>query len=69
MCANCSADDAARFRPRGVLLLTAGRDAGVALSQSQLSEEDRARLKVRVRLGSPAHVPPAHVPAEEAQPG
>lgn len=39
-------DDVAKFQTRGVLLLKAGRDTSVSLSQNQLSEEDRTKLKV-----------------------
>ncbi|XP_070704125.1 ER membrane protein complex subunit 10 isoform X2 [Pempheris klunzingeri] len=38
-------DDVARFRVRGALVLKGGREPGVTLSQSQLSEGDRAKLK------------------------
>ncbi|XP_062294597.1 LOW QUALITY PROTEIN: ER membrane protein complex subunit 10 [Scomber scombrus] len=38
-------DDIAKFRTRGALILKAGREPGVSLSQNQLSEEDRAKLK------------------------
>ncbi|XP_068433929.1 ER membrane protein complex subunit 10 isoform X2 [Clinocottus analis] len=38
-------DDVAQFRVRGTLVLKAGREPSVSLTQSQLSEEDRARLK------------------------
>ncbi|XP_053707131.1 ER membrane protein complex subunit 10 isoform X1 [Synchiropus splendidus] len=38
-------DDVAKFSLRGSLLLKAGREPGVSLSQSQLSEEDRVKLK------------------------
>ncbi|TWW70474.1 ER membrane protein complex subunit 10 [Takifugu flavidus] len=38
-------DDAAKFRPRGVLLLKAGREPSISVSQNQLSEEDRIKLK------------------------
>lgn len=39
-------DDVAKFRTRGVLLLKAGRETSISLSQNQLSEEDRIKLKV-----------------------
>ncbi|XP_040918035.1 ER membrane protein complex subunit 10 isoform X2 [Toxotes jaculatrix] len=39
------ADDVAKFRVRGALLLKAGREPSVSLSQNQLSEEDRTKLK------------------------
>lgn len=38
-------DDAPVFRGRGAILLKAGREPSVALSQSQLSEADRTKLK------------------------
>ncbi|XP_074512017.1 ER membrane protein complex subunit 10 isoform X2 [Sebastes fasciatus] len=38
-------DDIAKFRVRGALVLKAGREPSVSLSQSQLSEEDRTKLK------------------------
>ncbi|KAI9539461.1 ER membrane protein complex subunit 10 [Dissostichus eleginoides] len=38
-------DDVAQFRVRGALVLKAGREPSVALTQNQLSEEDRAKLK------------------------
>ncbi|KAF3699816.1 ER membrane protein complex subunit 10 Precursor [Channa argus] len=38
-------DDLAKFQVRGSLLLKAGREPGVLLSQNQLSEEDRTKLK------------------------
>ncbi|XP_047426764.1 ER membrane protein complex subunit 10 [Mugil cephalus] len=38
-------DDVAEFRVRGALVLKAGREPSVSLSQNQLSEEDRAKLK------------------------
>jgi len=38
--------DVAKFRVRGALMLKAGREPSVSLTQSQLSEEDRAKLKV-----------------------
>ncbi|KAM4597767.1 ER membrane protein complex subunit 10 isoform 2-T3 [Polymixia lowei] len=38
-------DDVAKFRVRGALVLKAGREPSVSLSQSQLSEEDRTKLK------------------------
>ncbi|XP_045898956.1 ER membrane protein complex subunit 10 isoform X2 [Micropterus dolomieu] len=38
-------DDVAKFRVRGALVLKAGREPSVSLSQNQLSEEDRAKLK------------------------
>ncbi|XP_037332703.1 ER membrane protein complex subunit 10 isoform X1 [Pungitius pungitius] len=38
-------DDVAKFRFRGSLLLKAGREPSVSLTPSQLSEEDRAKLK------------------------
>uniref|UniRef100_A0A8C2Z056 ER membrane protein complex subunit 10 n=2 Tax=Cyclopterus lumpus TaxID=8103 RepID=A0A8C2Z056_CYCLU len=37
--------DVAKFRVRGALMLKAGREPSVSLTQSQLSEEDRAKLK------------------------
>lgn len=43
----CLPDDVAQFRVRGALVLKAGREPSVALTQNQLSEEDRAKLKVR----------------------
>lgn len=39
-------DDVANFRVRGALVLKAGREPSVSLSQNQLSEEDRTKLKV-----------------------
>ncbi|CAN9505066.1 unnamed protein product [Ophioblennius macclurei] len=38
-------DDVAKFVLRGALLLKAGREPSVSISQNQLSEEDRAKLK------------------------
>ncbi|GAA6229857.1 ER membrane protein complex subunit 10 isoform X1 [Lates japonicus] len=38
-------DDVAKFRVRGALVLKAGREPSVSLSQNQLSEEDRIKLK------------------------
>ncbi|XP_044037366.1 ER membrane protein complex subunit 10 isoform X2 [Siniperca chuatsi] len=38
-------DDVAKFRVRGALVLKAGREPSVSLTQNQLSEEDRAKLK------------------------
>uniref|UniRef100_UPI0037E988C9 ER membrane protein complex subunit 10 isoform X2 n=1 Tax=Semicossyphus pulcher TaxID=241346 RepID=UPI0037E988C9 len=38
-------DDIAKFRVRGALVLKAGREHSVSLSQNQLSEEDRNKLK------------------------
>ncbi|KAJ3600350.1 hypothetical protein NHX12_031335 [Muraenolepis orangiensis] len=38
-------DDVASFRVRGALILKPGREPAVTLSQNQLSEEDRAKLK------------------------
>ncbi|XP_063045394.1 ER membrane protein complex subunit 10 isoform X2 [Engraulis encrasicolus] len=38
-------DDEPRFRRRGSLELRAGRESGVTISQSHLSEEDRSTLK------------------------
>ncbi|XP_041813122.1 ER membrane protein complex subunit 10 isoform X2 [Chelmon rostratus] len=38
-------DDVAKFRVRGALVLKAGREPGVSLTQNQLSEEDRTKLK------------------------
>ncbi|XP_075942426.1 ER membrane protein complex subunit 10 isoform X2 [Anarhichas minor] len=38
-------DDIAKFRVRGALVLKAGREPSVSLTQSQLSEEDRTKLK------------------------
>ncbi|XP_074552784.1 ER membrane protein complex subunit 10 isoform X2 [Halichoeres trimaculatus] len=38
-------DDVANFRVRGALLLKAGREPSVSLSQNQLSEDDRIKLK------------------------
>ncbi|XP_071403436.1 ER membrane protein complex subunit 10 isoform X1 [Centroberyx affinis] len=38
-------DDVAKFRVRGALVLKAGREPSVSLSQNQLSEEDRTKLK------------------------
>ncbi|XP_078126199.1 ER membrane protein complex subunit 10 isoform X2 [Sander vitreus] len=38
-------DDVAKFRVRGTLVLKAGREPSVSLTQSQLSEEDRTKLK------------------------
>lgn len=40
-------DDVAKFQVRGALVLKAGREPGVSLTQNQLSEEDRAKLKVK----------------------
>lgn len=39
-------DDVANFQVRGALVLKAGREPSVSLSQNQLSEEDRTKLKV-----------------------
>ncbi|XP_022595241.1 ER membrane protein complex subunit 10 isoform X1 [Seriola dumerili] len=38
-------DDVAKFRGRGALVLKPGREPSVSLSQNQLSEEDRSKLK------------------------
>ncbi|XP_047212197.1 ER membrane protein complex subunit 10-like isoform X2 [Girardinichthys multiradiatus] len=38
-------DDVAKFESRGSLLLKTGREPSVSLTQNQLSEEDRAKLK------------------------
>ncbi|XP_069021593.1 ER membrane protein complex subunit 10 isoform X2 [Embiotoca jacksoni] len=38
-------DDIAKFRVRGALVLKAGREPSVSLTQNQLSEEDRTKLK------------------------
>ncbi|XP_036946013.1 ER membrane protein complex subunit 10 isoform X2 [Acanthopagrus latus] len=38
-------DDVAKFQVRGALVLKAGREPSVSLTQNQLSEEDRAKLK------------------------
>ncbi|XP_051244688.1 ER membrane protein complex subunit 10 isoform X2 [Dicentrarchus labrax] len=38
-------DDVAKFKVRGALVLKAGREHSVSLTQNQLSEEDRAKLK------------------------
>lgn len=38
-------DDVANFRVRGSLVLKAGREQSVSLSQNQLAEEDRIKLK------------------------
>ncbi|XP_068584110.1 ER membrane protein complex subunit 10 isoform X2 [Cebidichthys violaceus] len=38
-------DDIAKFRVRGALVLKPGREPSVSLTQSQLSEEDRTKLK------------------------
>uniref|UniRef100_A0AAV2KBS9 ER membrane protein complex subunit 10 n=1 Tax=Knipowitschia caucasica TaxID=637954 RepID=A0AAV2KBS9_KNICA len=38
-------DDVTNFRVRGALILKPGREQSVSLSQNQLSEEDRIRLK------------------------
>ncbi|XP_042360970.1 ER membrane protein complex subunit 10 isoform X2 [Plectropomus leopardus] len=38
-------DDVAKFRVRGALGLKGGREPSVSLSQNQLSEEDRTKLK------------------------
>uniref|UniRef100_A0A3Q3E244 ER membrane protein complex subunit 10 n=1 Tax=Labrus bergylta TaxID=56723 RepID=A0A3Q3E244_9LABR len=38
-------DDVAKFRVRGALVLKAGREHSLSLSQNQLSEEDRVKLK------------------------
>ncbi|XP_034567666.1 ER membrane protein complex subunit 10 isoform X2 [Notolabrus celidotus] len=38
-------DDVSNFRLRGSLVLKAGREPSVSLSQNQLSEEDRIKLK------------------------
>ncbi|XP_026218072.1 ER membrane protein complex subunit 10 isoform X2 [Anabas testudineus] len=38
-------DDVANFQVRGALVLKAGREPSVSLSQNQLSEEDRSKLK------------------------
>ncbi|KAK7877587.1 hypothetical protein WMY93_031703 [Mugilogobius chulae] len=38
-------DDVTNFRVRGSLILKPGREQSVSLSQSQLSEEDRIKLK------------------------
>lgn len=39
-------DDVANFRVRGSLVLKAGREPSVSLTQNQLPEEDRSKLKV-----------------------
>ncbi|KAM9843113.1 ER membrane protein complex subunit 10 [Aulostomus maculatus] len=39
------ADDVAKFRVRGALVLKAGREPSASLNQNQLSEEDRVKLK------------------------
>lgn len=44
---NVVSDDVAKFRVRGALMLKAGREPSVSLSQNQLSEEDRTKLKVK----------------------
>lgn len=41
-----ASDDVAKFEVRGTLVLKAGREPSVSLSQNQLSEEDRTKLKV-----------------------
>ncbi|XP_051904087.1 ER membrane protein complex subunit 10 isoform X1 [Hippocampus zosterae] len=38
-------DDVGRFRVRGALLLKAGRESGVSLSQNHLTQDDRIKLK------------------------
>ncbi|XP_037112439.1 ER membrane protein complex subunit 10 isoform X2 [Syngnathus acus] len=38
-------DDVGKFRVRGALLLKGGRDPGVTLSQNQLTQDDRVKLK------------------------
>ncbi|KAI3359535.1 hypothetical protein L3Q82_013936, partial [Scortum barcoo] len=38
-------DDVAKFHTRGALVLKAGREPSVSLTQNQLSEEDRTKLK------------------------
>ncbi|XP_071323211.1 ER membrane protein complex subunit 10 isoform X2 [Trachinotus anak] len=38
-------DDVAKFQGRGALVLKPGREPSVSLSQNQLSEEDRTKLK------------------------
>ncbi|XP_077386848.1 ER membrane protein complex subunit 10 isoform X2 [Festucalex cinctus] len=38
-------DDVSKFRVRGALLLKAGREPGVSLSQNQLTQDDRVKLK------------------------
>ncbi|XP_030590761.1 ER membrane protein complex subunit 10 isoform X2 [Archocentrus centrarchus] len=38
-------DDVAKFQVRGALMLKAGREPSVSLSQNPLSEQDRAKLK------------------------
>ncbi|KAM3597463.1 uncharacterized protein V6R79_004969 [Siganus canaliculatus] len=38
-------DDVAKFQVRGALVLKAGREPGITLTQNQLSEEDRTKLK------------------------
>ncbi|XP_054907995.1 ER membrane protein complex subunit 10 isoform X1 [Poeciliopsis prolifica] len=38
-------DDVAKFQSRGSLLLKTGREPSVSLSQNQLSEDDRSKLK------------------------
>nr|XP_046271417.1 ER membrane protein complex subunit 10 isoform X2 [Scatophagus argus] len=38
-------DDVAKFRVRGALVLKVGREPSVSLTQNQLSEEDRTKLK------------------------
>ncbi|XP_029015854.1 ER membrane protein complex subunit 10 isoform X2 [Betta splendens] len=38
-------DDVAKFRLRGSVVLKAGRESSISLSQNQLSEEDRSKLK------------------------
>lgn len=42
-----ASDDVAKFRVRGALVLKAGREPSVSLTQNQLSEEDRTKLKVK----------------------
>lgn len=41
-------DDVAKFSVRGALVLKGGREPTVSLSQNQLSEEDRIKLKVNL---------------------
>ncbi|XP_041826387.1 ER membrane protein complex subunit 10 isoform X2 [Melanotaenia boesemani] len=38
-------DDVAKFQVRGALVLKAGREPGVSLTQNQLTDEDRTKLK------------------------
>lgn len=41
-------DDVARWSGRGSLVLRTGREPAASLSQNQLSESDRTRLKVNI---------------------